>query len=117
MRIFNNRESQKFTGEQIEDHLFLVWLFAVTYSIDIPFIEIYEIKKTKEIMYRYFIAEKNGSYTKDAYIKQQEVTIDFFKKYDYFLIYHPKYIYMIMTMIAHQIIILGRNLKSSLPKR
>ena len=51
------------------------------------------MKKSKEIMYQYFIAEKDGSYTKDAHIKQREVTIDFFTKYDYFLIYHPKYIY------------------------
>ena len=64
-------ETQKFTGEQIEDHhLFLVQLFAVTYSIDIPFIEIYETKKTKEIMYQYFIAKKDGSYTKDTHNKQ-----------------------------------------------
>ena len=90
--VFNN-ETRKFTNKQIEDHhLFLVRLFALTYSIDIPFIKIYETKKTKEIIYRYFIAEKDGSYTKDAHIKQREVTIDFFTKYDYFLIYHPKYI-------------------------
>ena len=44
-------------------------------------------------MHQYFIAEKDGSYTKDAHTKEREVTIDFFTKYDYFLIYHPKYIY------------------------
>ena len=45
-------ETQKFTEKQIEDHhLFLVRLFALTYSIAIPFIKIYEAQKTKEIMY------------------------------------------------------------------
>ena len=94
MRILDNSR-RKFTNEQIEKyHRFLIRLFAVSYAIDIPYIEINFKEKNKTCQYSYFVAKGDGTYPTEVFNNQNTPFDEFPKDQKFCLFYHHRYVYV-----------------------